>query len=210
MRIRPDVDGLAEPERLLAMARAGQGEALGQLLELYRNYLGLLARLQVGMRLQGKVDPADLVQETFLEAHRDLAQFRGETERELVAWLRQILASNLANLIRHYYGTQRRDLHLERELNDELNHSSRALDRGLVAAQSSPSQQASRREQAVLLADALRELTEDYREVIVLRHLEGLSFPDVAKRMGRTEDSVKKLWARSLARLRRQLGGPIP
>jgi RNA polymerase sigma-70 factor, ECF subfamily len=197
-----------DPMALLAKARAGDGVALGQLLELYRNYLSLLGRLQVGMKLQGKVDPADLVQETFLEAHRDLGQFRGSTEKELIAWLRQILATNLANLIRHYYGTQRRDMNLERELADELNQSSRVLDRGLIAPEESPSQLASKREQAVLLADALRELTDDYREVIVLRHLEGLTFPEVSKRMGRTEDSVKKLWARGLARLRRSLRIP--
>ena len=82
------------------------------------------------------------------------------------------------------------------------------LDRGLVARTDSPSQQASRREQAVLLADALGKLTDDYREAIVLRHLEGLSFPEVARRMGRSEDSVKKLWARALAKLRRILGAP--
>lgn len=203
-----DPTQLADPMTLLSQARRGDGEALGKLLELYRNYLVLLARLQVGLRLQGKVDPADLVQETFLEAHRDLGQFRGGTEKELVAWLRQILATNLANLIRHYYGTQRRDMNLERELVDELNQSSRVLDRGLVAPQESPSQMASKREQAVLLADALRLLNEDYREVIVLRHLEGLSFPEVSKRMGRSEDSVKKLWARALARLKRSLHAP--
>lgn len=196
-----------EPLHLLARARAGDGAALGQLLECYRNYLVLIARLQVGRRLQGKVDAADLVQETFLEAHRDFAGFRGRTEEELLAWLRRILVTNLANTVRHYCGTRRRDINLERDLTRELYESSRALDRGLVAAQSSPSQQAARRERAVLLADALETLPEDYREAIILRHLEGLSFPDVARRMGRTEDSVKKLWARALGRLRHALGG---
>ena len=195
-----------DPERLLADARSGDGVALGRLLELYRNYLSLMARVQVGRRLQGKVDPADLVQETFLEAHRDLPQFRGETEAELVAWLRRILARNLANLVRAYFGTQARDPALERALNDDLDGSSRCLDGGLIAPQSSPSRQAARREQAVLLADALQDLPDDYREVIVLRHLESLSFPDVARRMERTEDSVKKLWARALLRLRKRLG----
>lgn len=201
------MDGIntPEPERLLGMARAGDGQALGELLELYRNYLALMARLQVGRRLQGKVDPSDLVQETFLEAHRDFHQFRGRTEAELVGWLRQILATNLANAVRRYYGTQRRDMNLERELTREFDESWKALDRGLVAPQSSPSHQASRREQAVLLADALQRLPDDYRETIVLRHLEGLTFPEVAERMDRTEDSVKKLWARALARLRRSL-----
>jgi RNA polymerase sigma-70 factor (ECF subfamily) len=71
-----------DPERLLCLARAGSGPALGQLLEMYRSYLSLLARLQIGRRLQGKVDPVDLVQETFLRAHRDFASFRGKTEEE--------------------------------------------------------------------------------------------------------------------------------
>src|SRR5262249_37657575 len=153
-------------------------------------YLALLARLQIGRRLQGKVDAADLVQETFLEAHRDFAQFRGGSESELVGWLRQILATNIANQVRRYYGTQRRDVRLERELAVELDQSSRVLDHGLVASQSSPSQQAARREQAVLLADALGRLPDDYREVIILRHLEELTFPEVARRMERSVDSV--------------------
>lgn len=194
--------GDTDPRRLLEEARSGDGAALGRLLELYRGYLLLMARVQVGRRLQGKVDAADLVQETFLEAHRDFAQFRGATEGELVGWLRRILATNLANLVRSYYGTQRRDMHLERELNRELDESWAALDGGLIAQQSSPSNQAARREQAVLLADALEQLPQDYRDAIVLRHLEGLTFPEVSERMGRTEDSVKKLWARGLARLR--------
>jgi RNA polymerase sigma-70 factor (ECF subfamily) len=80
------------------------------------------------------------------------------------------------------------------------------LDRGLVAQQSSPSQQAARREQAVLLADALEQLPEDYREVLVLRHLEALTFPEVAARMGRSLDSVEKLWMRGLVRLRQVMG----
>jgi RNA polymerase sigma-70 factor (ECF subfamily) len=78
-----------------------------------------------------------------------------------------------------------------------------------MANYSTPSRHAARREQAVLLAEALERLSEDYREVIVLRHLEGLTFPDVAKRMNRSEDSVQKLWVRSLASLRRSLGGGV-
>jgi RNA polymerase sigma-70 factor (ECF subfamily) len=195
-----------DPEMLLRLARAGDGAVLGQLLELYRGYLGLLARLQIGRRLQGKVDASDLVQDTFLEAHRHFGQFRGTAEAELVEWLRQILAGLLANLVRRYLGTQRRDVRLERELADQLAQSSRVLDQSLAAASSTPSERAVRREQAVLLADALGRLAEDYREVIILHHLEELTFPEVAGRLGRSVDSVKNLWARALARLRRLLG----
>jgi RNA polymerase sigma-70 factor (ECF subfamily) len=193
-------------EALLAGARTGADGALGRLLERYRAYLTLLAGLQVGRRLQGKVDPSDLVQETFLEAARHFAQFRGETEPELAAWLRQILASCVAHLVRRYCGTQARDVRLERVLADELDQSSLAIDRALIAEQSTPSQGASRREEAVLLADALAQLPDDYRTVLVLRHLEDLTFLQVAERMGKSLDSVHKLWMRGLARLKQVMG----
>ena len=199
--------GSCDPEHLLPLARAGDAQALGQLLERYRNYLRLLARVQFGRRLQGKADPSDIVQEAFLSAYRDFAKFRGTTETELLHWLRKILATTLAGLARRYVGTRRRDPRLERRLHDELEHSSQALDGGLAAPHSSPSQQAARREQAVLLADALEQLSEDHRDVIVLRQLEGLSFPEVAQRMARSSDAVKKLWVRALASLRKALGG---
>jgi RNA polymerase sigma-70 factor (ECF subfamily) len=196
-----------DPEQLLRLARDGDGQALGQLLEGYRNYLALAARLQITRHLQSKVDAADLVQETLLKAHRSFEQFRGQTEAELTGWLRRILAANVANLIRQYFGTQGRDVRLERPLADELEQSSRIRDMALIARTSSPSQRAARREEAVLLANALRQLPEDYSEVIVLRHLEGLPFAEVARRMGRSVDSVEKLWIRALTRLRRLLGG---
>jgi RNA polymerase sigma-70 factor, ECF subfamily len=195
-----------DPAELLKRARDGDGAALGLLLQRYRAYLKLLARLEIGRRLSGKLEPSDVVQETFLEAHRDFGAFRGTTEAEFTRWLRRILATNLANAVRHYYGTQRRDIRLERDLAEQLHESSAHLGSALVGSDTSPSLQAARREEAVTLADALTQLPVDYREVLVLRHLEGLSFPDVAGRMGRTEDSVKNLWARALARLRRLLG----
>src|SRR6516165_6513490 len=123
----------ADPEldNLLRQARAGDGAALGRLLEQYRNYLSVLARLQIDRRLQGKVDGSDLVQETFLKAHRGFGEFRGATEAELAGWLRQILATTLANVVRHYYGRRRRDVRLERQLAAEMDGSSRLLDRAL-------------------------------------------------------------------------------
>ncbi len=196
-----------DPVRWICLARGGNEPILGQLLELYRNYLSLAARLQIGRRLQSKVDPADLVQETFLKAHCHFAQFRGSTEAELVAWLRQILAFNVANLLRRFYRSRGRDVRLERALAEELDRSSQAWDLGLAAQQSSPSQGAARREQVVLLADALSKLPSDYAEVIVLRQLQGLPFAEVARHMCRSVDSVEKVWVRALAQLRRRLGG---
>jgi RNA polymerase sigma-70 factor (ECF subfamily) len=194
-----------EPSDLLRRAR-DDARALGALLERYRGYLVLLARLQIDRRLRGKADPADLVQETFLEAHRSFARFRGTTEAALTAWLRQILAANLVDLVRRFLRAKRRDVRLERELAEDLDRSSRALCQAVSAPNSTPSQQAARREQDVLLAEALGRLPADYREVLILHHLEGLSHPDIARRMGRTVDSVKNLWARALGKLRRSLG----
>jgi RNA polymerase sigma-70 factor (ECF subfamily) len=147
-----------------------------------------------------------LVQQTFLEAYRDFAQFRGRTEKEMIAWLRKILARNISNLVRQYRLSQRRDVVLEQHLEGSLDRSSCVLDGGFVAADSTPSSRAARRERAVLVAEALDRLPVHYREVVVLRHLEGLKFDEIARRMDRTVDSVKKLWARSLAQLRDQLG----
>jgi RNA polymerase sigma-70 factor (ECF subfamily) len=192
-------------DSLLERSRGGDVAALGALLELYRPYLSLLARLEIGRRLQGKADGADVVQDTFLEAARQFAQFRGSSESELTAWLRRILAGCLATLARRYFGTQARDVRMEESLADDLDESCRILDGALIAPGSSPSQQASRREQAVLLADALETLPADYREVIVLRGLEGLTFPAVAERMGRTPVSVERLWSRALPRLKHAL-----
>ena len=197
----------SNPEQLLAQARTGDLLRLGELLELYRGYLSLLARVQIGRRLQGKVDAADLVQETFLEAHQNWERFRGTTEAQLLAWLRRILATRIADLMRRYLGSQRRDVRLECELADELERSSQDLDAGLLAKQDTPSQQVSQREQGVLLADTLALLPEDYRELLILRHLEGCTFPEVAERMQRSLDAVKSLWVRALDRLRRSVNG---
>src|SRR5713226_8549561 len=127
------IDGCLSPEELLASAKQGDSSAMGRLLELYRNYLDLLGRLHLGRMLQSKVDSADLVQDTFLDAHRQFGHFRGASEGEFIAWLRQILAGNLANLVRRYQGTQGRDVRLERQLVDELDQSSRALQQNLAA-----------------------------------------------------------------------------
>jgi RNA polymerase sigma-70 factor (ECF subfamily) len=129
-------------------------------------------------------------------------QFRGNTEQEFTAWLRQIMAHTAANLTRDHR-RQRRDARVEERLHDVLNQSSEMINRALVTFDSSPSQIALRRERAVVLANVLGELPVDYREVLVLRELEGKSLAEVASVMGRTPDAVQKLWARALVQLRR-------
>jgi RNA polymerase sigma-70 factor, ECF subfamily len=191
---------------LLQRAIDGERDALGDLLASYARYLTLLARVQIGRRIQGKIDPADIVQETFLEVQRQFPRFRGTSEGEFLAWLRRILAGQLAVMFRRFVGTQARDVGLEQELDADLDQSAQAIGEQLAASISTPSQRAARREQAVLLAEALGQLPEDYREVIILRHLESLPFAEVARRMERSEDSVQKLWVRALASLRGSLG----
>lgn len=193
-------------EHLIQAARAGDPGTLGDLLASYQNYLRLLARIEIGRRLQGKVDASDVVQETFLEAHRHFPNFQGHASGQFTQWLRAILAATLANTVRRYLGTQARDLRLERQLAADLDQSTCALGQMLVDPHSSPSQQAIRGEQSLQVAEAMARLPEDYQAVLVLRHLEGLTFPQVAERMGRSVDSVEKLWLRGLTRLKREFG----
>jgi len=191
-------------------ARTGDPALIEGLLEPYRKYLKLLARMQIGPKLQVKADESDVVQETFLEAHCGFPNFRGESEAELVEWLRSILAMRLAELFRRYLGTQQRDIRLEQQIEQDLGRSTIILRSGVITGlaspESSPSQRAIRHEEGVHLAEALADLPEEYREVIVLRNLEALPFKQVAQRMGKSEDSVEKLWLRGLARLRQRMG----
>lgn len=192
----------ADPSSLLKRARQGDEQALGDLLQAYRPYLSLLARLKTDRILQSKLSDSDLVQETSLAAHRDFARFRGATEPELTVWLREIMAHVAANVARDYR-RHRRDVHLERQLSDHWNQSSRILERALMDPKPSPSQSAIRRERAVLLANALHQLPTDYRDVLVMRELQDKPLAEVAELMGRTANSTQKLWARAVVQLRR-------
>ncbi|HZW32751.1 MAG TPA: sigma-70 family RNA polymerase sigma factor [Isosphaeraceae bacterium] len=194
------------PEELLERARAGDLESFGQLLSRYRNYARLLARTLIGTTLRLRLDPSDLVQETFLEAHRDFSRFAGSTERELLAWLRRILARNLADQARRQKAGLR-DHRRQVSLEAILDRSSARMQHALAAVIASPSAAASQREQAVLLADALAGLPPDYREVIILRNIERLRFEEVAARMGRSAGAVRMLWTRALERLSKALEG---
>jgi RNA polymerase sigma-70 factor (ECF subfamily) len=200
----PDDPRHADPLQLLQRARGGDEEARGELLQLYRPYLQLLARLKANRLMQAKLDDSDLVQDTCLSAHRDFAQFRGASEQEFTAWLREIMAHAAANWLRDHR-RQRRDVRLERRMYDVLNQSSQMLERAITSTDPSPSQRAERRERAVLLANALNDMPADYREVLVLRELEGKSLREAAEAMGRTPNAVQKLWARALVQLRRRM-----
>jgi RNA polymerase sigma-70 factor (ECF subfamily) len=198
-----NAEPVLELKDLIIQARGGDATALGQLLECFRNYLRVLADIEIGRRLQRKVDASDIVQETFLEAHRQFPNFKGELEPQLIDWLRKILAGKLANTVRRYFGSQARDLRLEQEISYKLDQSSCVLSGWAVDSLSTPSQQAVRGEQTVIISDALARLPEKYRLVLILRHMEELPFIQIAERMNRSVDSVEKLWVRGLTQLKR-------
>ena len=171
-------------------------------LERFRAYLRLLARLQFDPRLRAKVDPSDLVQQTLVQAFRALDQFGGETDAELAAWLRRILARNLAHALRDL-GRAKRDVAREQSLEQALAASSARL----AAGGPSPSEQAAFNDQALRLADALARLPEAQREALVLEHWQGWSLEDIGRRLDRSRAAVAGLIKRGVARLRELLGG---
>ena len=202
--------GRFDPEQLLADARGGRTESLGRVLELNRTDLGLLARAQIDLQLQGRVDASDLVQDTFLDACRDFQYFRGTSHREWVAWLRKILFFNLARVVQRQVGAKKRSARREVPLDRRVSASEGSsgaipIEIALVSRSSSPSGHARRRERSACLADQLARLPADYREVLILRNLEGLPFPEVARRMDRSSGAVRILWVRAVDQLRRLL-----
>jgi RNA polymerase sigma-70 factor, ECF subfamily len=176
-------------------------------LESFRDYLRLLARLQLDPRLQAKLDPSDVVQETLLKAHAKLGQFRGATEAELAAWLRRILANTLAEALRRYRAGNR-DVGRERSLEAALEESSLRLERWLAEDRPAPGQRAERQEQLRRLAAALDRLPQDQRRAVELHHLRGRPVADVARELGRSPAAVGALLYRGLRALRELLGEP--
>ena len=173
-------------------------------LERFRSYLMLLARMRLDRKLQGKLDASDVVQQTLLEAHQAVESFRGQNVAAQAAWLRQILARNLANAVRDL-SRAKRDVNRERSLQAGLDESASQLECWLAADQSSPSQQAERHERALLLAQALTDLPENQREAVVLRHFHGCSLAEIAEELKSTTAAVTGLLQRGLKNLRKSL-----
>jgi RNA polymerase sigma-70 factor (ECF subfamily) len=192
-------------DSLISDARIGDKSSIGILLERYQNYLKVLASTQIDPRLEPRISPSDVVQETMLRAHKNFGQFRGTTENELMAWLRQILAHRLTNLVEEHILAARRDV--RREVSVE--GLARALDQSAVqlaallpAESTSPSMAAQRCEDAVILADRIAQLPADYREVLLLRNFQELPFEEVARRLERSIGATRMLWLRALEKLR--------
>jgi len=178
-----------------------ESESATRPVEDYRDYLHLLARVQLDPRLRGKVDPSDVVQLTLVKAHQNRDQFRGHTAAEQAGWLRRILVNTLIDVTRKYG----RELDLEQPFDRAIEDSSIRLEAWLAAQQSSPSQVAVRQELLLRLARALVQLPDDQRTAIELHHLRDASVAEIAGRMQRTEPAVAGLLRRGLKKLRQLL-----
>jgi RNA polymerase sigma-70 factor (ECF subfamily) len=195
-------DNAASTSELLERARRGDGEALGRLLELHRPGLHHHARRQLDGRVAVRVAASDVIQQTFLEAHRRFGQFAGREEREWVAWLRAILDHRVAGAIRDHSLLQKRTVRREQSMDQG---GEAGLKQRLDAGHSSPSQKAMRGEEEARLEGALGALPEDQREAVRLRHLEGWALADIARRMNRTPAATAGLIKRGMQALRRRL-----
>ena len=180
----------------------GQLQKLGQLLQLYRNYLSVLATTQLDRRLRRRMSTSDLVQETMLAAHRDFGQFRGGSEGELLAWLRQILSNCLSHAVEKNIYAKKRDMRREvaiEQVAKTLDDSMARMSNLFADDAATPSQIVGRRELAAELSDQLAKLKPNYRDVIVYRNLQGLSFDEIADRMEIKSGAARMLWMRAIA-----------
>ncbi len=195
----------ANVSELIRRARDGETSARDELFGLCRSYLGLVARAQVESWLRVKADASDVVQQTLMEAHRDFARFEGRTEQEWLAWLRRILAHNVADFVRHYRGTAKRQARREVPLRCAGDTEAFGAPEP-ASSDATPSQEMVRLDNELRVAAAMAELAPDYREVIVLRNLQRLSFNEVAERMGRSRPAVQMLWMRAIRKLQEAFG----
>ncbi|MGH7201935.1 MAG: sigma-70 family RNA polymerase sigma factor [Planctomycetaceae bacterium] len=186
---------------LLNRARDGDDAARERLFVRCRTYVDVIARAHVESWLRAKVDASDIVQQTMLEVHRGLDDFRGGTENEWLCWLRRILAHNAADFVRRYRGTAKRQARREVPLVMRSPNDSREFRRDPSDAGETPSQLVMRREREIEVAEAVAQLPPDYQEIIMLRNLERLPFGEIAQRMNRSRPATQMLWMRALRKL---------
>jgi len=193
-------------EAWIRVAQNGDDGAKNVVLQALGNYLWLLAECELPSELNAKIAPSDLVQETLLEAHREFAKFRGQSQLEILAWLRQILINNAGNARRRYMETGKRDIRKEIPLNQDLPGDGPSHD--IPYADPSLSSLNAADENAQLLETAISQLSPDYQEVLRLRYQENLKFPQIAERIGRNLSAVQKLWARAIQKLQQLMKSP--
>jgi RNA polymerase sigma-70 factor (ECF subfamily) len=199
-------EGISLVPRVDEVNLAREHEDSGRILQGCRQYLLMIANDVIGPEIQAKVGASDLVQETFVEAQRHLAEFRGRSRAELRAWLRKILECRLSNLRRSYLATEKRDA--RREVTIETLVAGSNGDGDILASRSpSPSNHAVQAELRSALDRALVRLPEHYRQAVVWRHHEQLSWDEIGRRIGCTADAARKVWGRAIRELRRELAG---
>jgi RNA polymerase sigma-70 factor (ECF subfamily) len=199
------MDAPAGPiEQWLQAARAGSRSALGRALDAARPLLLKIAADELGADLRGKVGASDVVQESMADALRGFAQFQGATPADWAAWLGQVLRHNLRDCARRYRGTDKRDL--QREVPLEAGSTSSAPALPLAADDTGPEGAVLAAERAQRLERAVARLSEEHQQALRLRNQEDLSFEEVGRRLGRSAEAARKLWARALARLAEALG----
>lgn len=168
--------------------------------EKVRPYLRLLAQTNLGERLKQKVDASDVVQQTLLKAHQDRDQFKGDSEPQLVAWLKQILRNRLIDMARHWKG-QKRDLNRDVNLQQKVDDSFQRVDDWLAMSQTSPSMEAQGNEMLLLLSAAVEKLPDDLRDVVVMHHLQGMKLVEISKAVGCDETTVGRRLFRGVKQL---------
>jgi RNA polymerase sigma-70 factor (ECF subfamily) len=174
-------------------------------LERYRPLLALQARqVELDPRLRRRFDRSDVVQEALLKAHASRDQFRGQTEAELVRWLSDILASALVDEVRRAHA-QKRDISQEEAVRATVSGSSARWEAYVADPDLTPSAQAERQELFVRIAQAMEQLPDDQRDVVLLRDVQGCSVAEIAAQLGRTEKSVAGLLLRGRGKLRQLL-----
>jgi RNA polymerase sigma-70 factor (ECF subfamily) len=203
MRPTPPQPPPTELVELLTAARNGNAAALGTVLDCFRLILTRTARLAIPEDLRAKIGGSDLVQQTFLEASRDFHQFHGNTEEELLAWLRRLLQNNFVNELRRWRACAKRQVNCEVRLH-QAGQVNGAGDR-VAAPTPSPCQEVIRRETEASLRDAVAHLPARYRQVLYLRHSEKLSHREIGSRLGMTANAARKLCDRAVAYLRKRI-----
>lgn len=186
-------------EGLIQGAQQGDDECREELFTLCRDYLGLMARAQIESCIRAKVDASDLVQQTLLEAYRDFDHFTGESSKEWIAWLKRILTHNATDYIRRYRLSKKRQV--GREVPIRRPGDTDVLGFGAPEPKGdveTPSEVLMRADDELRVAAAMMHLSEDHREVVMLRNFQHLSFNEVAERMERTRPAVQMLWMRAL------------
>lgn len=207
---RNPVPKLNEPhpfsrDEALSLARAGQIDAVGELLESYRTYLRMLAATQLRGRIPARVSPSDVVQETMLAAHRSFGDFRGNTSAEFSVWLRKIMTHKLLSTMDRHLNLKR-DVRREVSMNvpheDQDSTGARSLAALLTASDPSPSAIVSSGEDSQRIASLLLQLPEHYRQVIALRNKQGMRFDEISRHLERSPLAARLLWLRAIQRLR--------